>query len=443
MALLSVIRRWHFRDELSIREIARRTGLSRSTIRKYLRLDGVEPKFKVPDRPSKLDPFADRLAAWLRTESKKPRKQKRTIKQLHVDLISLGYDGSYNRVAAFAREWREDLHRQMQTSGRGTFVPLSFEPGEAFQFDWSEDWAIIGNERTKLQVAWRDVAWGIYDVVLAFGVDKAVMPKGTVLEAGTVQFEAQLGDIFPGTFALIANRHMTTFGTTPEQMAQVSVKNHANGALTPKAQFNKPVTLDEVLASPMIAEPLTLFSCCPNSDGAAAAIVCSHEWMKARAAEGIEIAASVLASGDYEPRRDLTYWESERHCARSAFAVAGISPRDVDLVEVHDAFTISEIVHCETLGFCAPGEGGVFTCSGETALTGSIPINPSGGLLARGHPPGASGLAQIYEIVQQLRGTAGKRQIVSAEIGLAQIMGGNKGNDAQACAIHILRKTPT
>lgn len=296
---------------------------------------------------------------------------------------------------------------------------------------------------TALHLAWRDVAWGIYDVVLAFGVDKAVMPKGTVLEAGTVQFEAQLGDIFPGTFALIANRHMTTFGTTPEQMAQVSVKNHANGALNPKAQFNKPVTLDEVLASPMIAEPLTLFSCCPNSDGAAAAIVCSYEWMKARAAEGIEIAASVLASGDYEPRRDLTYWESERHCARSAFAVAGISPRDVDLVEVHDAFTISEIVHCETLGFCAPGEGGVFTCSGETALTGSIPINPSGGLLARGHPPGASGLAQIYEIVQQLRGTAGKRQIVSAEIGLAQIMGGNKGNDAQACAIHILRKTPT
>ena len=153
MALLSVIRRWHFREHLSIREIGRRTGLSRNTIRKYLRSDGIEPQFKVPDRPSKLDPFADRLAGWLKTEANRPRKQKRTLKQLHADLVSLGFDGSYNRVAAFAREWRADRQREMQTTGRGTFVPLSFAPGEAFQFDWSEDWAIIGNERTKLQVA--------------------------------------------------------------------------------------------------------------------------------------------------------------------------------------------------------------------------------------------------------------------------------------------------
>lgn len=153
MALLCVIRRWHFREHLSIREICRRTGLSRNTIRKYLRAGGVEPKFNVPDRPSKLDPFADRLSAWLKTESKKSRKQKRTMKQLHVDLVSLGYEGSYNRVAAFAREWRDDRQRELQTTGRGTSVPLAFEPGEPFQFDWSEDWAIIGNERTKLQIA--------------------------------------------------------------------------------------------------------------------------------------------------------------------------------------------------------------------------------------------------------------------------------------------------
>ena len=153
MALLSVIRRWHFRDHQSIREIARRTGLSRNTIRKYLRSEGVEPKFKVPQRPSKLDPFADKLTAWLKTEANKPRKQKRTAKQLHAELVSIGYEGSYNRVAAFSREWKADRQRELQTSGRGTFVPLAFEPGEAFQFDWSEDWAIIGNERTKLQVA--------------------------------------------------------------------------------------------------------------------------------------------------------------------------------------------------------------------------------------------------------------------------------------------------
>jgi transposase len=153
MALLSVIRRWAFRDQVSIREISRRTGLSRNTIRKYLRAGSVEPKFKVPDRPSKLDAFADKLSGWLKIEASKSRKQKRTVKQLHVDLISLGYEGSYNRVAAFAREWKADRQREQQTSGRGTFVPLVFQPGEAFQFDWSEDWAILGGERTKLQVA--------------------------------------------------------------------------------------------------------------------------------------------------------------------------------------------------------------------------------------------------------------------------------------------------
>ena len=135
MALLSVIRRWALRDQLSIREIARRTGLSRNTIRKYLRSGAVEPKFKVPDRPSKLDAFADQLVRWLETESSKPRKQKRTVKQLHADLVALGYEGSYGRVAAFARAWKADRQREQQTSGRGTFVPLSFEPGEALQFD--------------------------------------------------------------------------------------------------------------------------------------------------------------------------------------------------------------------------------------------------------------------------------------------------------------------
>lgn len=153
MALLSVIRRWHYRDHLSIREIVRRTGLSRNTIRKYLRSDTVEPQFKVPKRPSKLDPFAQQLSAWLQRELVRSRKQKRTVKQLHADLVSLGYNGSYGRVAAFARAWRDEYRRQQQMSGSGTYVPLLFAPGEAFQFDWSEDWAIVGGVRTKLQVA--------------------------------------------------------------------------------------------------------------------------------------------------------------------------------------------------------------------------------------------------------------------------------------------------
>lgn len=291
---------------------------------------------------------------------------------------------------------------------------------------------------TALHLAWRDVAWGIHDVVLAVGVDKGVMPKGSVLKVASSQIETQLGDIFPGLFALIAQKHMQTHGTTLQQMAQVSVKNHYNGSLNPLAQFNKLVTIEQVLNSPMIADPLTLYSCCPSSDGAAAVVVCSPNWLHDHAARALRLAASVLTSGDYDPMRDLTYWDSELRAAAQAYASAGIGPEELDVVEVHDAFTISEIIHCEALGLCEPGKGGPLVASGATALSGRIPVNPSGGLQARGHPPGASGLAQIVEIALQLRGQAQGRQVAGARIGLAQIMGGSKGNDAQACAVHIL-----
>lgn len=153
MELLNLIRRMSLRLKLPIREIARRTGLSRNTVKKHLKADTVEPTFAVPDRPSKLDPFAEKLAGWLKSEAGKSRKQRRTLKQLHAELVALGFTGSYSRVAAFARDWRADRQREQQTTGRGTFVPLAFRPGEAFQFDWSEDFAILGGERTKLQVA--------------------------------------------------------------------------------------------------------------------------------------------------------------------------------------------------------------------------------------------------------------------------------------------------
>ena len=153
MGLLNIIRRMHLRQKLSVREIARRTGLSRNTIAKHLAADTIEPKFATPDRPSKLDPFAEKLAGWLKTEAGKSRKQRRTLKQMHADLVTLGFTGSYNRVAAFARNWRTDRQREQQTTGRGTFVPLAFRPGEAFQFDWSEDYGHLADERTKLQMA--------------------------------------------------------------------------------------------------------------------------------------------------------------------------------------------------------------------------------------------------------------------------------------------------
>ncbi len=144
MGLLNVIRKLRLREKLPIREIARRTGLSRNTIKKYLNSGAIEPSFATPDRPSKLDPFAEKLAGWLKTEAGKSRKQRRTLKQMHADLVALGFTGSYGRVAAFARDWRINRQREQQTTGRGTFVPLAFQPGEAFQFDWSEDYGFLG-----------------------------------------------------------------------------------------------------------------------------------------------------------------------------------------------------------------------------------------------------------------------------------------------------------
>ncbi len=152
MRLLNIIRRMALRAKLSVREISRRTGLSRNTISQYLNAGTIEPTFTVPKRPSKLDPFAEKLAGWLKTEAEKSRKQRRTLNQIHADLVALGFTGSYGRVVAFARDWRADRQREQQTAGRGIFVPLSFRPGEAFQFDWSEDYAVIGGECTKLQV---------------------------------------------------------------------------------------------------------------------------------------------------------------------------------------------------------------------------------------------------------------------------------------------------
>jgi acetyl-CoA acetyltransferase len=291
---------------------------------------------------------------------------------------------------------------------------------------------------TALHLGWQAIAFGIYDLVIVVGVDKAVMPKGTPLRVGTGDMEVRLGDIFPGYFAMVAQKHMEKYGTTLRQMAQVSVKNHDNGCLNPFAAFKKPVTVDDVLNSPTIADPITLLSCCPNSDGGAAAVLCSGDWMRRLGVKPIRIAASVLRTGEYQNQRDFTRWEMEETAAKLAYEQAGIGPENLSLVEVHDAFTISEIVHYEGLGLCARGDGGRMIEEGATAIGGRIPVNPSGGLLAKGHPIGASGVGQIAEIVLQLRAQAGARQIQGAKTALAQMIGGSKEADSRACNIHIL-----
>ncbi len=293
---------------------------------------------------------------------------------------------------------------------------------------------------TALREGWMAIAGGFYDLVIVAGVEKTVMPKGTMLNVGAAELETKLGDVFPGQFALIAQKHMERYGTTREQLAKVSVKNHFNGALNPYAQFQKQVTVEEVLNSPLVADPLTLFSCCPNSDGAAALILCSKRKAQKMKVRTVRIAASTLTSGTYDNQRDITGWEIEKRAAEGAYEMASLGPKDIDLVEVHDAFTISEIIHYEDLGLCAPGEGGRLIDEGATKLSGRIPVNPSGGLLAKGHPVGASGVAQVVEIVWQLRGEGGKRQIKNSRVGLAQIMGGYKEGDTRACTVHILIK---
>jgi acetyl-CoA acetyltransferase len=293
---------------------------------------------------------------------------------------------------------------------------------------------------TALREGWMAVAGGFYDVVMVAGVEKAVMPKGTMLNVGAGEFETKLGEVFPGYFATIAQKHMERYGTTREQMAQVSVKNHIHGSLNPYAQFQKKFTMEEVLNSPMIADPLTLYSCCPNSDGGAALVLCSKE--KATRANGraIRIAASVLTTGTYVNQRDITNWDVEIRAAQQAYKMASLGPEDLDVVEVHDAFTICEIIHYEGLGLCPLGEGGRLLDEGATELGGRIPVNPSGGLLSKGHPVGASGVAQVVEIVWHLRGQAGERQVEGARVGLADMMGGNKEGDTRACTVHILVK---
>jgi acetyl-CoA acetyltransferase len=230
--------------------------------------------------------------------------------------------------------------------------------------------------------------------------------------------------------------HMERYGSTQRQLAVISAKAHNNSTMNPLAQYTFPMTVDEVMADREVAWPLTRAMCAPIGDGAAAAIVCSKKFMKKVGKNrAVRIRASVLKSGRREGENDI--------CARAssaAYAMAGVGPQDINVAEVHDATAFGELYQTEQMGFCPIGEGGKFAENHETAIGGRIPINPSGGLMARGHPIGASGLAQIYELVTHLRGEAGKRQVSACRIAMAENGGGFLGMGEAAMAIHILEK---
>ncbi len=281
------------------------------------------------------------------------------------------------------------------------------------------------------------VAAGQAQAVLVVGGEKMCVPGAGLLNSGATELDTQLGLVTPASFAMRARRHMAEFGTTMEQLAAVAVKNRRHAALNPMAQFREPTTVAEVLASPMIADPLTRLQCCPIADGAAAVLLCSEQ-VAGSTPHPLRVRAWVYGTGDYGNPQDMARWGTDYRTCAAVYAMAGMEPGDIDLIECHDAFTIGEILHYEALGLCPPGQGGPLAASGETALGGRIPVNVSGGLLSRGHPPGATGLAQLWELATQLRRQAGQRQVPEAEVGLAHCMGGDKEGDAKSCTAIII-----
>jgi acetyl-CoA C-acetyltransferase len=289
--------------------------------------------------------------------------------------------------------------------------------------------------------AWSEVASGVSDVVMVVGVEKmtsqtTARTSEILAEAGDCSGEMRAGNTFASLFAMIARRHMHDFGTKKEHLASVAVKNHANGALNPDAHMRKAITLEQAMKGRPIADPLNIYDCSLISDGAAAVILAPLE----RAAEFTDKPVRVLGvaqASDFvalDQKPDITTFPAVRRAGERAYKMAGVGAKDIQFAELHDCFTIAEIIASEDLGFCKRGEGGPYAFEGCTLRTGPRPINTSGGLKAKGHPVGATGVAQICDLMLQIRGEAGERQIARNQIGLAENLGGS----GATCVVTIL-----
>jgi acetyl-CoA C-acetyltransferase len=301
--------------------------------------------------------------------------------------------------------------------------------------------AACASSGSALYHAWTEVAAGINDIVMVVGVEKmtsqtTARTSEILAQAGDCSGEMKAGNTFASLFAMIARRHMHDFGTKKEHLASVAVKNHANGALNPDAHMRKTITLEQAMNGKPIADPLNIYDCSLISDGAAAVILAPLD----RAAEFTRNPVRVLGiaqASDYvalDEKQDITTFPAVRRAAEKAYQMAGLGADDIQFAELHDCFTIAEIIATEDLGFVARGKGGPYAFEGCTLRTGPRPVNTSGGLKAKGHPVGATGVAQIYDVVQQIRGEAGERQIPRHEIGLAENLGGSGGT----CVVTIL-----
>jgi acetyl-CoA C-acetyltransferase len=299
-----------------------------------------------------------------------------------------------------------------------------------------------GSSSIALREGWMQVATGMCDIVLVAGVEKLTgFPTTRITSAMSASLDQEVdgktGLTFPGFWALIARRHMYEYGTTIKQIAMVAVKNHKNSVLNPRARFRNEVTLEQVMNSRIIADPIKLYDCCPLSDGASAAILCPSDRAKEFAKKPIDIIGIAQTTGyiSLHDQPKQTYLPATVSAARRSFEMAGITPGDVDVAELHDCFTPAEIVDSEDLGFFEKGKGGQAVEDGITQVDGKLPINPSGGLLAKGHPVGATGIGQVYEVVKQLRGEH-ENQVKNAEIGLTH----NAGGSGSVCTVTILRR---
>jgi acetyl-CoA C-acetyltransferase len=297
-----------------------------------------------------------------------------------------------------------------------------------------------------IREAWINIGAGIYDCMLVVGVEKVsqldTITATTYFSFGSDYiFEGACGASFPGLYGAIARSHMDKYGTTQEQLAEVAVKNHGNAMHNPNAHLHKKITVDDVMKSPVVASPLKLFDACPFSDGAAAAILCSEEFLKKQngnASRSVKILASGRAGGTGAlfQRQNLTSLNSAVLAGREAFHQANLSPKDIDFLEVHDCFTIAELIALEDLGFYPRGEAARATVEGRTKISGETPVNPSGGLKAKGHPVGATGVGQVVEIFEQLNHLAGERQVKNPRIAMTHNVGATGGS----CAVHVFEK---
>lgn len=296
---------------------------------------------------------------------------------------------------------------------------------------------------TAFRDAWMAVKAGVYDIVLAVGVEQ--MGKGLLGGGlGGPSPEGVIGSgTMPAMFSHVGMEHARKYGTTFDQFARVSVKNHWHSTMNEKSMYRKETPLQEVMSAEMIAWPNTKLMCSVNVDGSAAAVLVSEKKMKELGLtdRAVRVRASEMSSNSFQERQMAMpdFSGATRVAVKQAYERAGVGPEDINLIELHDCFATAEIVHYENLGICADGEAGRLINDGDTQLGGRIPVNVSGGLLSKGHPLGATGIANIYEISTHLRGRAGDRQVEGARLGLTHVVGGGPGMGT-ACAIHILEK---